>query len=97
MSRKNLTQITQGTVHGCSHQLRHFITSSPWSELGMNEERLDVMMSCRQRKFKRNCTMILDEDGHRKSGKETDGVGGHYIGEIGKVDPRNVHGNDPSL
>jgi len=41
--------------------------------------------------------MILDEDGHRKSGKETDGVGGHYIGEIGKVDPRNVHGNDPSL
>lgn len=62
------------------------MTDSPWSELAMNEERLDIMMSRRQTKFGKNCTIILDDSGHRKSGRETDGVGRQYIGEIGKTD-----------
>jgi SRSO17 transposase len=84
--RKNLAQITQGTVDGSYNQIRHFLNESPWSELAMNEERLDIMMSRRQTKIGKNCTMILDDSGHRKSGHETDGVGRQYIGEIGKTD-----------
>jgi len=86
VERKNIAQITQGTVDGEYHQIRHFLNESPWSELAMNEERLDIMMSRRQTKFGKNCTIILDDSGHRKSGDETDCVGGQYIGEIGKVD-----------
>ena len=44
------------------------------------------MMSGRQTKFGKDCPIILDDSGHRKSGKETDSVGVQYIGEIGKVD-----------
>ncbi len=84
--RKNIAQIIQGTVDSCDRQIRHFLTDSPWSELAMNEERLDIMMSRRQTKFGKNCTIILDDSGHRKSGHETDGVGRKYIGEIGKTD-----------
>lgn len=84
--RKNMTQVSEGTVNSSYHQLRHFLTGSPWSELAMNEERLDVMMSCRQTKPASNFTMIVDDSGHRKSGKETDGVGRQYLGEIGKTD-----------
>ena len=80
VDRKNIAQITQGTVDGSYNQVRHFLNESPWTELAMNEERLDIMMSRRQTKFGKNCTIILDDSGHRKSGHETDGVGRQYIG-----------------
>lgn len=44
------------------------------------------MQQCRQTKFSRGFTLIVDDSGHRKSGSLTDGVGRQYIGEIGKTD-----------
>jgi hypothetical protein len=44
------------------------------------------MQECNQTKLKRDFTLIIDDSGHRKSGKETAGVGRQYIGEVGKTD-----------
>ena len=44
------------------------------------------MQQCSQTKVRRGFTLIIDDSGHRKSGKSTDGVGRQYIGEIGKTD-----------
>jgi len=44
------------------------------------------MQQCSQTKIKRGFTLIIDDSGHRKSGKETAGIGRQYIGEIGKTD-----------
>ncbi|NER39940.1 MAG: transposase [Oscillatoria sp. SIO1A7] len=44
------------------------------------------MNLCRQTKPAKNFSLIIDDSGHRKSGKKTSGVGRQYIGEIGKTD-----------
>jgi SRSO17 transposase len=44
------------------------------------------MQQCSQTKIRRGFTLIIDDSGHRKSGKLTAGIGRQYIGEIGKTD-----------
>jgi len=44
------------------------------------------MQQCSQTKIRRGFTLIIDDSGHRKSGKSTAGIGRQYIGEIGKTD-----------
>lgn len=66
--------------------MHHFITESPWSASRVNERRLEIMNICRQTKHRKNFNLIVDDTGHRKSGILTEGVGGQYIGEVGKTD-----------
>ena len=44
------------------------------------------MQQCSQTKIRRGFTLIIDDSGHRKSGKSTAGVGRQYIGVLGKTD-----------
>ena len=84
--RKNLTQMSNNAVGVVYHQLHHFLTEATWDAQEVNERRLQVMQQCSQTKIKRGFTLIIDDSGHRKSGKETAGIGRQYIGEIGKTD-----------
>lgn len=84
--RKNLTQMSNNAVGVVYHQLHHFLTEATWDAQKVNERRLQVMQQCSQTKIKRGFTLIIDDSGHRKSGKSTDGIGRQYIGEIGKTD-----------
>jgi SRSO17 transposase len=84
--RKNLTQMSNNAVGVVYHQLHHFLTEAAWGSEKVNERRLQVMQQCSQTKIKRGFTVIIDDSGHRKSGKSTDGIGKQYIGEIGKTD-----------
>jgi hypothetical protein len=84
--RKNLTQMSNNAVGVVYHQLHHFLTEATWDAQKVNERRLQVMQQCSQTKINRGFTLIIDDSGHRKSGKSTDGIGRQYIGEIGKTD-----------
>jgi SRSO17 transposase len=84
--RKNLTQISNNAVGVVYHQLHHFLTEATWDAQKVNERRLQVMQQCSQTKVRRGFTLIIDDSGHRKSGKSTDGIGRQYIGEIGKTE-----------
>jgi hypothetical protein len=84
--RKNLTQMSNNAVGVIYHSLQHFLTYATWDVQKVNERRLQVMQQCSQTKVRRGFTLIIDDSGHRKSGKETAGIGRQYIGEIGKTD-----------
>lgn len=84
--RKNISQIVSNTVDASYNSLRHFLNEAPWDEAKLNNRRLEVMQQCRLTKLQQGFTLIIDDSGHRKSGKATAGVGRQYIGEIGKTD-----------
>src|SRR4028119_711146 len=84
--RKNLTQMSNNAVGVVYHQLHHFLTEAAWDAQKINERRLQVMQQCSQTRVRRGFTLIIDDSGHRKSGKETAGIGRQYIGEIGKTE-----------
>ena len=84
--RKNLTQMSKDAYGVTYHRLHHFLTEAPWNAGLLNERRLQVMQQCSQTKIRRGFTLIIDDSGHRKSGKLTAGIGRQYIGEIGKTD-----------
>jgi SRSO17 transposase len=84
--RKNLTQMSNNAVGVAYHSLHHFLTEATWDVQKVNERRLQVMQQCSQTKINRGFTLIIDDSGHRKSGKSTAGIGRQYIGEIGKTD-----------
>ncbi|MBD2512471.1 IS701 family transposase [Nostoc muscorum FACHB-395] len=84
--RKNLSQMAENAIGVEYYQLHHFLTEAPWSNLQINERRLEVMSKCSQTRISRGFSLIIDDSGHRKSGNFTDGVGRQYIGEIGKTD-----------
>jgi SRSO17 transposase len=84
--RKNLTQMSNNAVGVAYHSLHHFLTEATWDVQKVNERRLQVMQQCSQTKINRGFTLIIDDSGHRKSGKSTDGIGRQYIGEIGKTE-----------
>jgi SRSO17 transposase len=44
------------------------------------------MNKCSQRRITRGFSFIIDDSVHRKTGNFRNGVGGKYIGEIGKRD-----------
>jgi SRSO17 transposase len=95
--RKNLTQMANNALVVVYNRLHHFLTESPWSDLQVNECRLQVMNQCRQTQIPRGLALIVDDSGHRKSGNLTAGVGRQYLGEIGSHRQRNSHRHYPSL
>lgn len=84
--RKNLTQLSKDTVGVTDHRLHHFLTAASWNAELVNHRRWEVMQQCSQTKIRRGFTLIIDDSGHRKSGKSTAGVGRQYIGLLGKTD-----------
>lgn len=84
--RKNVWAMAQSIVNGNYHSLHHFIHDAPWSAELLNSRRLEILQSRRQTSIKRGFSLIIDDSGHRKSGKATAGVGRQYIGQIGKID-----------
>ena len=84
--RKNLTQLSKDTVGVTYHRLHHFLTAASWNAELVNHRRWEVMQQCSQTKIRRGFTLIIDDSGHRKSGKSTAGVGRQYIGLLGKTD-----------
>lgn len=79
------------------HQLHHFWTEATWDAERLKEGRKEVMQESNQTKLKRGFTLIIDDSGHRKSGKETAGVGRQYIGEVGKTDNGGSGSDDPFI
>ena len=63
--RKNLAQIASNTVDGSYNNLRHFLNDAPWDEIKLNNQRLEVMHSCRQTKMQRGFILIVDDSRHR--------------------------------
>lgn len=101
---KKARQYLEGLFHECKHniermnerisdseyqQLHHFISVSPW-----DHQPLIAAMSRDISKLFENRSgqvgLILDESGHRKSGKKSVGVGRQYLGSLGKVDNGQV-------
>lgn len=70
-------------------QLHHFISVSPWAYKPVIESvSRDISKLLTKRAELQG--LILDESGHRKSGKKSVGVSRQYLGSIGKVDNGQV-------
>ena len=84
--RKNLTQMSRDAFLSHLSPITSFFDSQAWNAELQNERRLQVMQQCSQTKIRKGFTLIIDDSGHRKSGKSTAGVGRQYMGQIGKTD-----------
>ena len=70
-------------------QLHHFISVSPWDHVPVIEAiSADISKLFESRPG--SVGLLLDESGHRKSGKKSVGVCRQYLGSIGKVDNGQV-------
>lgn len=70
-------------------QLHHFISESPWDHKSVIE-RVSKDISALFSGTSSPVGLILDESGHRKSGKKSVGVARQYLGQIGKTDNGQV-------
>jgi len=70
-------------------QLHHFISVSPWDYHPVIAK-VGEEMSELYKKRSELVGLIVDESGHRKSGKKSVGVARQYLGSIGKVDNGQV-------
>ena len=82
IKRKSLPQISQ-VVDVSSQGLHHFLTSSPWSQLNLENHRLQFIHNVFEEV---SIIVIIDETGDRKKGNKTDYVSRQYLGSVGKVD-----------
>lgn len=70
-------------------RLHHFISESPWDHQPVIEQ-VSKDISTLFSASSSPVGLILDESGHRKSGKKSVGVARQYLGSIGKVDNGQV-------
>lgn len=70
-------------------QLHHFISVSPWNHQPVITQVGEEMSNLFEDRAEL-VGLILDESGHRKSGKKSVGVCRQYLGSIGKVDNGQV-------
>lgn len=71
------------------HQLQHFISKSPWDHRPVLRKVSKDMSDLFETRAELT-GLIIDESGHRKSGKKSVGVCRQYLGSIGKVDNGQV-------
>lgn len=71
------------------HQLQHFISKSPWDHVPVLRKVSGDMSDLFGARAELT-GLIIDESGHRKSGKKSVGVCRQYLGSIGKVDNGQV-------
>lgn len=83
IKRKSLPEMAKIVGISSAQSLHHFLANSPWSVAELKERRLDLTLKA----FKeQKITVIIDETGDRKKGKETDYVARQYLGSVGKID-----------
>ena len=70
-------------------QLHHFISDSPWDYHPVIEKVGEEMSELYEARSEL-VGLIVDESGHRKSGKKSVGVARQYLGSVGKVDNGQV-------
>ena len=73
--RKNIAQMTNNIIGESYNNIYHFITFSAWDEQLVNERCLQIMNKGNQTRIRNGFSLIIDDNGHRKSGDFTDGVG----------------------
>lgn len=81
--------MTERVVDSSYQQLHHFISESPWdykSVLTSVSKDISDLFSTSSSPI----GLLLDESGHRKSGKKSVGVARQYLGSIGKTDNGQV-------
>ena len=87
--KHNIERMNERIEQSDYQQLHHFISVSPWDHnLVLSAVRRDISIL-----FEGGSSLtglILDESGHRKSGKKSVGVARQYLGSIGKVDNGQV-------
>jgi SRSO17 transposase len=83
IKKKSLPEIAKVVSIKSAQSLHHFIANSDWSVQELKSRRLNKVKSVLKGK---SITLIIDETGDRKKGKETDYVSRQYLGSVGKVD-----------
>lgn len=87
--KHNIERMNERISDSEYQQLHHFISVSPWDHVPV----IDAIGADISKLFKSrdgSVGLILDESGHRKSGKKSLGVSRQYLGSIGKVDNGQV-------
>lgn len=87
--KHNIERMNERISDSVYQQLHHFISVSPWDHKPILAE-MGKDISCLFEKRQGSVGLILDESGHRKSGKKSVGVCRQYLGSIGKVDNGQV-------
>ena len=83
IKRKSLPEIAKVVGINSPQSLHHFMANSPWSGKKLRKRRLKKTLKA----LKGNrITLVIDETGDRKKGKNTDYVARQYLGSVGKVD-----------
>ena len=83
IKRKSLPEIAKVVEIKSPQSLHHFIANSPWSVEELKQRRLTLTHETLKEE---KITVVVDETGDRKKGKETDYVSRQYLGSIGKID-----------
>jgi SRSO17 transposase len=83
IKRKSLPEIAKIVGINSAQSLHHFIANSDWSAKELKVRRLNKVKRVLDG---RAITLVIDETGDRKKGKETDYVSRQYLGNLGKVD-----------
>ena len=83
IKRKSLPEIAKVVGIKSPQSLHHFIANSPWSVEELKQRRLTLTHETLKEE---KITVVVDETGDRKKGKETDYVSRQYLGSIGKID-----------
>ena len=87
--KHNIERMNERIAQSNYQQLHHFISVSPWDhEPVLQAVRMDMSILFEGRA--ELAGLIIDESGHRKSGKKSVGVARQYLGSIGKVDNGQV-------
>lgn len=87
--KHNIERMNERIENSDYQQLHHFISVSPWD----HEPVLSAVRGDLGKLFENRAELtglILDESGHRKSGRKSVGVSRQYLGSIGKVDNGQV-------
>lgn len=87
--KHNIARMAERIPGSNYDQLHHFISNSPWA----HEPVLAAVGKDISSLFSANSGpvgLIIDESGHRKSGKKSVGVSRQYLGSIGKTDNGQV-------
>ena len=82
IKRKSLPQLSK-VVDVSSQSLHHFLCSSHWSRLELENTRLKYILNLIGNL---SIIVIVDETGDRKKGNKTDYVSRQYLGSVGKID-----------
>lgn len=83
IKRKSLPEIAKVVSINSAQSLHHFLANSDWSLDNLKQRRLNKLKKVLDGNA---ITVVIDETGDRKKGKNTDYVARQYLGSVGKVD-----------